>query len=148
MKRKGLSLLLVFTMSVILCACSGQPQGTSGGSASSAASEAAGTDGTPEIAEGENTVTITDMTGREVTISGEVTRVVAVSASDCEILYAVGAGDLLVGRGEYCDYPAEVMELPAVQSGADTNIEQIIALGPQVVFMSTMAQTTEQIHIF
>ena len=90
-------------------------------------------------------VTITDMTGREITIDEPVTRVVALSAADCEFLYAIGAGDTLVGRGEYCDYPAEVMEVPAVQSGMDTNIEQIIELEPQVLLMSTMAQTEEQI---
>ncbi len=89
--------------------------------------------------------TITDMKGREVTLSDPATRVVALSAADCEILYAVGAGDLLVGRGEYCDYPAEVLEVPAVQSGMETNIEQIIALEPQVLLMSTMAQTEEQV---
>ena len=46
----------------------------------------------------------------------------------CEILYAIGAGDTLVGRGKYCDYPAEVLEVPAVESGASTNMEEIIAL--------------------
>ena len=90
-------------------------------------------------------VSITDMTGREITLSEPATRVVALSAADCEVLYAVGAGDLLVGRGEFCDYPADVLEIPAVQSGAETNIEQVIALKPQVLLMSTMAQTEEQI---
>ena len=91
------------------------------------------------------TITITDMTGHEVTIHTPVERVVALSAADCEILYAIGAGDLLVGRGEYCDYPAEVLDLPSVQSGYETNTEQIIALEPQVLFMSAMAQTQEQV---
>lgn len=90
-------------------------------------------------------VTVTDMTGREISLDEPATRVVALTASDCEILYALGAGDLLVGRGEYCDYPAEVLEVTSVQSGYDTNIEQIIALQPQVLLMSTMAQTNEQI---
>ena len=89
--------------------------------------------------------TVTDMTGREITFDEPVERVVALTASDCEILYALGAGDLLVGRGEYCDYPEQVLEVPSVQSGYETNIEQIIALNPQVLFMSTMAQTKEQI---
>ncbi len=89
--------------------------------------------------------TIVDMTGREITLDEPASKVVALTASDCEILYAVGAGDLLVGRGEYCDYPAEVFDVPSVQSGADTNIEQILALEPQVLLMSTMAQTEEQI---
>lgn len=86
-----------------------------------------------------------DMMGREISLSEPATRVVALSAADCEILYAIGAGDLLVGRGEYCDYPAEVLDIPAVQSGMETNIEQIIALAPQVLFMSAMAQTEDQV---
>ena len=91
-------------------------------------------------------VTVTDMMGREVIIEGEVERVVALTAADCEILYALGAGDMLVGRGEYCDYPAEVFDVPSVQSGYDTNIEQIIELKPQVLLMGTMAQSEEQIQ--
>lgn len=89
-------------------------------------------------------ITVTDMTGREITLAEPATRIVALTASDCEILCALGAEDTLVGRGEYCDYPESILDLPVVQSGADTNIEQIIALEPQVVLMSTMAQTTEQ----
>ena len=53
---------------------------------------------------------------------------------------------MVVGRGEYCDSPAEVLDVPSVQSGYDTNTEQIIALEPQVLFMSTMAQSEEQIQ--
>ena len=91
-------------------------------------------------------VTLTDMTGREITLDEPATRIVALTPSDCEILYAIGAGDLLVGRGEYCDYPAEVTEIPAVESGSDTNIEQIVELQPQVLLMSTMSQTDEQVQ--
>ena len=100
----------------------------------------------PEAEEASEAVTLTDMTGREITLDAPAERVVALTASDCEILYALGAGDLLVGRGEYCDYPAEVLDVPSVQSGYDTNIEQIIALEPQVLLMSTMAQTEEQVQ--
>ena len=37
-------------------------------------------------------ITVTDMTGREITLDEPATRVVALSAADCEFLYAVGAG--------------------------------------------------------
>ena len=93
----------------------------------------------------ETGVTVTDMMGREITLSEPATRVIALSAADCEVLYAVGAGDLLVGRGEFCDYPQEVLNAPAVQSGMETNIEQIISLAPQVLLMSAMAQTEDQV---
>ncbi len=91
-------------------------------------------------------VTVTDMMGREVTLEAPATRVVALTAADCEILCALGCEDALVGRGEYCDYPASVLEVPSVESGANTNLEQIIALEPQVLLMGTMAQTTEQVE--
>lgn len=90
-------------------------------------------------------VTITDMKGREITLEEPAQRIVALTPSDCEILFAIGAGDTLVGRGTYCDYPADVLEIPAVASGADTNIEEIIALEPDVLLMSDMAQTDEQV---
>ena len=105
---------------------------------------AAGCAGAPVQSES-RAITVTDMTGREIALSEPAVRIVALTAADCEILYAIGAGDTLVGRGEYCDYPPEVMEVPSVQSGMETNLEQIIALKPQVLLMSTMAQTEEQI---
>ena len=97
----------------------------------------------PALAEA---VTITDMTGREITLDEPVERIVALTASDVEIIYALGAGDLLVGRGEYCDWPAEALEKPVVKSGAETNLEEILALDPQVVIMATMAQTVDQVE--
>jgi iron complex transport system substrate-binding protein len=89
---------------------------------------------------------VTDMRGRTVTFDEPIEKIVALTPSDCEILYAIGAGELLVGRGEYCDYPEAALQVPSVQSGSDTNIEQIIALKPQLVIMSDMAQTEEQIN--
>ena len=90
-------------------------------------------------------LTVTDMMGREITLEGPAARIVALTASDVEIIYALGAGDLLVGRGEYCDYPAEVLDKPVVKSGAETNLEEILALEPDVVIMATMAQTEDQV---
>ena len=92
-----------------------------------------------------STVTFKDMLGHEVVLEKPAERIVALSAADCEIVCALGAGDLLVGRGEYCDYPAEVLNIPAVDSGGNTNIEQILSLKPDVVVMSSMAQTEEQV---
>lgn len=92
-------------------------------------------------------INVTDMMGRQITLDAPAERIVVLAAADCEILYAVGAGNTLVGRGEYCNYPEEVLDVPSVQSGAETNVEQIIALKPQVVIMSIMAQSKEQVPI-
>ena len=90
-------------------------------------------------------ISITDMMGREVKLSAPAQRIVALTAADCEILYAIGAGEYLVGRGEYCDYPTDVLDVPSVQSGYETNVEQIIALHPDVLLMSAMDQTADQV---
>lgn len=118
MFRKLLSTLLV--IGIMLCAVSAVAEDTS--------------------------VSITDMYGREVTLDEPATKIVALTAADCEILCALGCEDALVGIGEYCDYPESILSLPVVNSGADTNIEQIIALEPQVVLMGDMAQSLDQVE--
>ncbi len=90
--------------------------------------------------------TVTDMTGYAVEFDQPINKIVVLTAADCEIIYALGAGDLVVGRGSYCDYPEETAEVTALQSGSETNIEQIVALQPDVVFMSTMDQSEEQVE--
>ena len=92
-------------------------------------------------------LTVTDMFGREVTLPETATRIIAMEPSDCEILYALGCGDALVGRGMYCDYPASVLDLPAVQSGENINLEEILALNPQVVVLTGMHHLEEQIAL-
>ncbi len=91
-------------------------------------------------------VEVTDMTQRTVTLDAPATRVVAITAANVEVLYALGAGETLVGRGEYCDYPTEALDVPSVKSGTDLNVEEILALEPDVVLMDTMGQTTEQVE--
>lgn len=83
-------------------------------------------------------LTVTDVFGASVTLERPAERIVAIQPSDCEIVFALGAGDRLVGRGEYCDYPAEVAAIPAVASGYDTNVEEIFALAPDLVIINSM----------
>ena len=94
----------------------------------------------------ESMITVTDMYGREITLTEPATRIVAMQPSDCEILWALGCEDALVGVGQYCDYPASIADLPVVQSGQETNIEEILALNPQVVLMNDMSQSEEQVQ--
>jgi len=94
----------------------------------------------------DSAISVTDQTGNTVSLDTPATKAVALTADDAEILYALGAGDIVVGRGEYCDWPPEILDVPAVSSGENTNIEQIIALDPDIVFMSTMAQKPEHME--
>lgn len=60
-------------------------------------------------------------------------RVVSVSPSTTEALFAVGAGAITVGRSRYCDHPREALALPIVGGFADPSLEAIVALRPSLV---------------
>lgn len=65
--------------------------------------------------------------------SGPAARVVSLSPSTTEALFAVGAGSALVGRSRYCDYPPVVTKLPQVGGYVDPSFEAILALRPDLV---------------
>jgi iron complex transport system substrate-binding protein len=83
---------------------------------------------------------ITDEAGRSITVPETVTRFISLAPNLTEIIYAVGGGDGLVGRTTYCNYPAEAQKIEAVGDTLKPSIERIIALRPQVVFVSTASQ--------
>ncbi len=90
-------------------------------------------------------IAFSDMLGREIKLDAPADKIVVLSPADCEILCAIGAESSIVGRGTYCDYPATISAVTEVASGSDTNVEQIIALAPQVVLTSSMDQSKETI---
>jgi iron complex transport system substrate-binding protein len=60
-------------------------------------------------------------------------RVVSLSPSTTEAMFAIGAGGELVGRSRYCDYPPEALPLPQVGGYVDPNLEAILGLRPDLV---------------
>lgn len=145
MQLKHRSTALLLAVLLLLCAFVGCKQAAAPAPTAAPTLEPAVTAEPTAAPTADPSVTVTDMAGRTRTLAAPASRVVALTASDCEILYAIGAGETLVGRGTYCDYPAEVASVPEVASGADTNLEQILALSPEAVVMSTMAQTEAQV---
>ena len=92
-------------------------------------------------------ITVTDVKGRVITLTEPAERIVALTPADCEILCAIGCEEALVGVGAYCDYPESILNLPVVQSGAETNVEEILALEPDVMLMTDMASMEETVRI-
>jgi len=91
------------------------------------------------------TFSVVDMAENNINFEQVPEKIAVLLASDVEILYSIGASDNIVAVGEYCNYPSEALEKEVITTGDDLNIEQIIALQPDVVIMGIMAQTTEQI---
>ncbi len=91
-------------------------------------------------------LTLTDALGRQVTIPYKPQRIVSTAPSITEILFLVGAGSNVVGVDKFSNYPPIVKELVRngtikVVGGFSTlNIEAILMLKPDIVFMTTGVQ--------
>ena len=77
--------------------------------------------------------TFTDALGDAVTLAAAPKRIVSLSPAVTEMVFAVGAGDRLVGVTEYCDYPPEAAKLPQVGAYTGFSVERVLALRPDVV---------------
>jgi iron complex transport system substrate-binding protein len=65
--------------------------------------------------------------------SGPAARIVSLSPSTTETLFVIGAGNRVVGRSRYCDWPPEVLKLPQIGGYVDPSFEAILALRPDLV---------------
>lgn len=75
-----------------------------------------------------------DGLGRTVTLPLPAQRIVSLTPSGTEILYAVGAGSQVVGRDAFSDYPAEAANVQDIGgSWGEYNLEAIVALAPDIV---------------
>ncbi len=77
-----------------------------------------------------------DRLGRMVTLSRPPARIVSLSPSATEMIFAIGAGDRLVGATQYCNYPSDALTISRVSSGTieGVNREAILDLKPEVIF--------------
>lgn len=76
-------------------------------------------------------------------------RIVSLSPSSTEILFAVGAGPKVVGVTDYCNYPTDLKarieadELTRVGGYWNPSVETIVALKPDLVLVSTAKCTVK-----
>ncbi|OKY77507.1 MAG: ABC-type Fe(3+)-hydroxamate transport system periplasmic component [Candidatus Methanohalarchaeum thermophilum] len=98
--------------------------------------------------QGENKITVQDDLGNNVTVTGEVERIVSAAPSNTEILFALGQGPEIVGVTEYCDYPSEAKYKEKIGGFQNPSVEKIISMDPDVVFASTTTgeQTVEKLR--
>lgn len=91
-------------------------------------------------------VNLTDMAGNTIQLDSAVSSIVVLDPGDCELLYALGAGSLVVGRTAECDYPDEVNTIPFVTVDGKADPDLVVLRAPQVVVLSAeQAQDAELI---
>lgn len=80
------------------------------------------------------TLTFTDGLGRAIMLDGPAQRIVSLAPSNTEILFAIGAGDQVVGRDEFADYPEAAKTIESVGgSMGEYSSEAIVGLKPDLV---------------
>lgn len=82
-------------------------------------------------------LTLTDSYGEEVTLDKVPEKIVSAAPNMTELVYKLGAGDKLVGRTKYCDYPEEALNVESIGTLKTPDIEKIISLEPDLVLAST-----------
>jgi iron complex transport system substrate-binding protein len=86
---------------------------------------------------GAGAFTVRDMVGREVALGARPARIVSLVPSVTEILYALGAENVLVGVTDLCDYPAAARGKPRVGGMVAPSLEAIVGLRPDLVVATT-----------
>lgn len=106
---------------------------------------AAGTPPQVETPATSTSLSFVDGLGRTVTLAEPAQRIVSLAPSATEILYAVGAGDQMVGRDSFSNYPEEALSLADVGgSMGDYSNESIAALNPDLVIAAEI-NTADQV---
>jgi ABC-type Fe3+-hydroxamate transport system substrate-binding protein len=78
---------------------------------------------------------VVDDAGDTVALARPAERVVSLAPAFTELLFALGAGDRVVGRTEWCDWPAAALAVPSVGDGLAPNVEAIVARRPDLVLV-------------
>ena len=98
------------------------------------------------VTETVNLISVTDDAGVTYTFEGPVDSIVSLAPSITEIIYFVGAGDLLIGRTDYCNYPEEVSDVDSIGGYYTPDIELIVSLDPEVVLADSIQVDTGDVE--
>jgi hypothetical protein len=79
------------------------------------------------------TLHVRDDMQRDLYLARAPTRIVSLVPSDTYSLFALGAGAQVVGRTSWCELPAEAAAVPTVGGTKDVDVEQVLALEPELV---------------
>jgi len=85
----------------------------------------------------ENILEIKDDLGKSFLFDSIPKRIISLAPSITESIYFLGADSLLTGVTKYCDYPPEAKQKIIIGGMLDPNIELIIKINPDLIFLTT-----------
>ena len=89
-------------------------------------------------------IEVTDIKGSSIALDKIPQRIVSLSPSTTEILFALGAGDRVVGATNYCDYPEEAKKVEKIGDYDEPNMELIRKVQPDVVLAGYVKEETAE----
>ncbi|MFJ5624915.1 ABC transporter substrate-binding protein [Peribacillus loiseleuriae] len=88
--------------------------------------------------EKDQSYSVTDDLGDKITFDKVPEKVISLQPSNTEILFALGAGEKVVGVTDVDNYPKEAADIESVSDSMNINAEKIIALNPDVIIAYTI----------
>jgi iron complex transport system substrate-binding protein len=129
MKKNRLLLSLALVFSIALGACGSTPSEATELPAPEV--DTVQSTATPAPAE---PITLEDGLGRTITLAAPPQRIISLAPSNTETLFALGAGEQIVGRDTASDYPAEASGLEDIgDTFVGLNIDLILSLTPDLI---------------
>ncbi len=158
MARKNIPILLIFALTLILGACAPQPEPEvetpvlevpteeAAVDQADSAEETIAEEPVTEVEAALENLELVDGHGRTVTIHLPVERIISLAPSNTEILFAVGAGDQVVARDMFSDYPEAALEITDIGGGwGEIDTETILTLDADLVLAAGLT-APEQIQ--
>jgi len=87
-------------------------------------------------------ITYTDSYSHVTNFESYPKRIISLTPNITETLFALDAGDKVVARSNYCNYPVECLEKPSIGDLTNPSIEDIVALEPDLIIAGSIV--TEQ----
>jgi len=91
-------------------------------------------------------VRVLDVDGRPVQLAAPARRVVSLAPHLTELMFAIGAGDRVVGTVEYADFPQAARRVPRVGDSSLLDLERIVALQPDLVLVWRHGNSPQQLQ--
>lgn len=99
-------------------------------------------------------VKVTDYRGQDVTIQKQPQRIISLMPAHTEILFAIGAGEQMVGCTSLCDYPPATSDLKkiAFANPGSISLEALVELQPDLIILGgdyhrLLAEQLEKIKV-
>ena len=87
-----------------------------------------------------------DQLGRDVVLSDNPVRIIALAPNITEIVFALGQENRLIGVTKYSDFPPEAKQIPSVGSYIDLDVEKIVSLKPDLCIATKDGNPREVVY--